>query len=71
MSIDSYCVYTNNVPAGAFRGFGVPQLVWAYESQMDIIAAKMGWDPLDFRRKQVLTEGKIHATGQKNDFGRS
>lgn len=65
VSIDSYCVYTNNVPAGAFRGFGVPQLVWAYESQMDIIAAKMGWDPLDFRRKQVLTEGKIHATGQK------
>jgi CO/xanthine dehydrogenase Mo-binding subunit len=63
--IDSYSVYTNNVPSGAFRGFGIPQLVWAYESQMDIIAAKMGWDPLDFRRKQVLTEGKIHATGQK------
>ncbi|RUQ31140.1 xanthine dehydrogenase family protein molybdopterin-binding subunit [Peribacillus cavernae] len=63
--IDSYNVYTNKAPAGAFRGFGVPQLVWAYESQMDIIAEKMGWDPLNFRRKQVLTEGKIHATGQK------
>ncbi|WP_199256786.1 xanthine dehydrogenase family protein molybdopterin-binding subunit [Alteribacillus sp. YIM 98480] len=62
--IDSYCVYTNNAPAGAFRGFGVPQLVWAYESQMDIIASKMGWDPLEFRKAQVLTEGKEHATGQ-------
>lgn len=65
VSIDSYSVYTNNVPAGAFRGFGVPQLVWAYESQADIIAHEMGWNPLDFRRKTVLTEGKIHATGQK------
>lgn len=62
--IDSYCVYTNNAPAGAFRGFGVPQLVWAYESQMDIIANKMGWDPLEFRKSLVLTEGKVHATGQ-------
>ncbi|RSK55301.1 xanthine dehydrogenase family protein molybdopterin-binding subunit [Bacillus canaveralius] len=65
VQIDSYCVYTNNTPAGAFRGFGVPQLVWAYESQMDIIAKKMGWDPLQFRQNQVLKEGSIHATGQK------
>ncbi|WCK52342.1 molybdopterin-dependent oxidoreductase [Aneurinibacillus sp. Ricciae_BoGa-3] len=65
VDIDSYQVYTNKAPAGAFRGFGIPQLVWAYESQMDIIAEKMGWDPLDFRRKQVLVEGSTHATGQK------
>jgi CO/xanthine dehydrogenase Mo-binding subunit len=64
IDIDSYAVYTNNVPAGAFRGFGVPQLVFAYESTMDIIADKMGWDPLEFRAKQILTEGKTHATGQ-------
>lgn len=64
VQIDSYCVYTNNAPAGAFRGFGIPQLVWAYESQMDIIADKMGWDPLEFRKSQVLLEGKEHATGQ-------
>jgi CO/xanthine dehydrogenase Mo-binding subunit len=44
VSIDSYCIYTNKPPAGAFRGFGVPPLVWAYESQMDMIARALG-DP--------------------------
>ena len=42
----AYTVYTNTVPAGAFRGMGTPQVVWAYESQMDIIAREMGWDPV-------------------------
>lgn len=65
VSIDSYCVYTNKPPAGALRGFGVPQLVWAYESQMDIIAHEMGWDPVEFRYRQVLREGDEQATGQK------
>ncbi|HET7004138.1 MAG TPA: molybdopterin cofactor-binding domain-containing protein, partial [Candidatus Binatia bacterium] len=43
--IDSYCVYTNKVPAGAFRGFGVPQVIWAYDSQTDMIARALGADP--------------------------
>src|SRR5438132_546224 len=40
--IDSYCVYTNHVPAGAFRGFGVPQVTWAYDLQGQIVAEELG-----------------------------
>ena len=61
--IDSYAVYTNLPPAGAFRGFGIPQLVWAYESQSDIIARTLGIDPVEFRRRNLLKEGRPHATG--------
>jgi CO/xanthine dehydrogenase Mo-binding subunit len=61
--IDSYCVYTNHVPAGAFRGFGVPQVIWAYDSQMDIIARSIGADPLEFRLQHALNEGETFATG--------
>lgn len=63
VSIDSYCVYTNKPPAGAFRGFGVPQLVWAHESQMDIIARALGIDPVEFRMRHALDEGEPFATG--------
>lgn len=63
VSIDSFCVYTNKPPAGAFRGFGVPQLVWAYESQMDMIARALGADPLEFRMRHALDEGEPFATG--------
>jgi len=61
--IDSYCVYTNKVPAGAFRGFGVPQVIWAYDSQTDIIARALGADPVDFRLNPALDEGERFATG--------
>lgn len=61
--IDSYAIYTNLPPAGAMRGFGVPQLVWAYESHTDMIAREMGIDALEFRRKNVLRDGREHATG--------
>jgi CO/xanthine dehydrogenase Mo-binding subunit len=63
VKIDSYCVYTNNVPAGAFRGFGVPQIVWAYESQMDVAAHALGMDPLALRLRHALEEGDRFATG--------
>ncbi len=63
VTIDSYCVYTNKPPAGAFRGFGISQLVWAYESQMDIIAKRLGMDPVRIRQINLLEEGDIHATG--------
>lgn len=63
VSIDSKCVYTNLPPAGAFRGFGIPQLAWAYESQADMIARALGIDPLDFRERNVLRNGREHATG--------
>ncbi|HEX3247705.1 MAG TPA: xanthine dehydrogenase family protein molybdopterin-binding subunit [Chloroflexota bacterium] len=61
--IDSYSVYTNKPPAGAFRGFGIMQVCWAYESQMDIIAREMGWDPVEFRLKNILRHGDVQATG--------
>lgn len=63
VSIDSYCVYTNKPPAGPFRGFGVPQVIWAYDSQMDIIARGLGEDPLEFRLRHALDEGEPFATG--------
>ena len=63
VSVDSRCVYTNLPPAGAFRGFGIPQLAWAYECQSDMIARELGIDPLEFRRRNTLRNGRPHATG--------
>jgi CO/xanthine dehydrogenase Mo-binding subunit len=63
VAIDSYEVYTNRPPAGALRGFGVPQLVWAYESHTDLIARELGLDPVEFRRRNLLREGRPQATG--------
>jgi CO/xanthine dehydrogenase Mo-binding subunit len=72
LKIDSYSVYTNKPPAGAFRGFGVSQSAWAVESQMDIIAAALKMDPLELRKKngynegdRFVTEEKLHAVGLK------
>jgi CO/xanthine dehydrogenase Mo-binding subunit len=72
LKIDSYSVYTNKPPAGAFRGFGVSQSAWAVESQMDIIAAALKIDPLELRKKngydegdRFVTEEKLHAVGLK------
>jgi CO/xanthine dehydrogenase Mo-binding subunit len=61
--IDSYALYTNLPAAGALRGFGIPQLVWAYESHTDIIARELKLDPLEFRRKNILRDGRPQATG--------
>src|SRR5437762_8105465 len=65
VSIDSYALYTNLPPAGALRGFGIPQLVWAYESHTDMIARELGIDPVEFRRRNLLREGRPQATGTK------
>ena len=61
--VDSYQIYTNRPPAGALRGFGAPQLAWAYESHTDIIARKLGIDPLKFRWQNLLRGGQEQATG--------
>ncbi|TMH42463.1 MAG: xanthine dehydrogenase family protein molybdopterin-binding subunit, partial [Betaproteobacteria bacterium] len=63
VAIDSYALYTNLPPAGALRGFGIPQLVWAYESHTDMIARELGIDPVEFRRRNLLREGRAQATG--------
>ncbi len=63
VSIDSYALYTNRPPAGALRGFGIPQLVWAYESHTDLIARELGVDPMAFRRQNILKNGRPQAVG--------
>ena len=63
VSIDSYALYTNLPPAGALRGFGIPQLVWAYESHTDMIARALKRDPLEFRKQNLLRDGRPQATG--------
>jgi CO/xanthine dehydrogenase Mo-binding subunit len=63
VSVDSYALYTNLPPAGALRGFGIPQLVWAYESHTDLIARALKLDPVEFRRRNILREGRPQATG--------
>ena len=62
-NLTTYCVYTNSPPTGPYRGFGVPQVCWAYESQMDDIARRLGIDPLDLRLKNLLHEGEVFVTG--------
>jgi CO/xanthine dehydrogenase Mo-binding subunit len=62
--IDSYALYTNVTPSGALRGFGVPQLAWAYESHTDMMARALKMDPVEFRRKNLMREGGQHTTGQ-------
>jgi len=64
VDINSYALYTNVTPAGALRGFGVPQLVWAYEGHTDMIARELGIDPVEFRRKNLMREGGQHTTTQ-------
>src|SRR5215831_15943267 len=63
VSIDSYALYTNTTPAGALRGFGLPQLAWAYESHTDMIARALKLDPVAFRRQNLLREGRPQASG--------
>ncbi|HWH76312.1 MAG TPA: molybdopterin cofactor-binding domain-containing protein, partial [Candidatus Binatus sp.] len=62
LKIDSYSVYTNKPPAGAFRGFGVSQSAWAVESQMDIIAAALKMDPVELRKQNGYNEGDNFVT---------
>jgi CO/xanthine dehydrogenase Mo-binding subunit len=64
VEIDSYALYTNVTPSGALRGFGVPQLVWAYEGHMDMMARALKLDPVEFRRKNLMREGGQHTTSQ-------
>jgi CO/xanthine dehydrogenase Mo-binding subunit len=63
--LDGYAVYTNKPVAGAFRGYGGPQTAWAYESQMDLIAQRLGIDPLEIRLRNVFRDGSTHPGGQR------
>ncbi|HML24377.1 MAG TPA: xanthine dehydrogenase family protein molybdopterin-binding subunit [Aggregatilinea sp.] len=63
VKVDSFGVYTNNIPTGAFRGFGGPQGAFAAENQMNKLAELLGMDPIELRLKNVLREGAIFCTG--------
>jgi putative selenate reductase molybdopterin-binding subunit len=55
--VDAWSVYTNTVPAGAFRGYGLSQSAFAVESAMDELARRLGIDPVEFRRRNVVRPG--------------
>ncbi|MEK6222829.1 MAG: xanthine dehydrogenase family protein molybdopterin-binding subunit, partial [Chloroflexota bacterium] len=57
VKVDSYAVYTNNIPGGAFRGFGGPQGAFAAEMQMNKLGEKLNLDPIEIRLKNVIKDG--------------
>lgn len=65
VKLEGFCVYTNNGVAGAFRGFGANQVTFAMETQMDMIAEKLGIDRLEIRKKNALRHGDIGPLGHK------
>ncbi|MDD2501963.1 MAG: xanthine dehydrogenase family protein molybdopterin-binding subunit [Geobacter sp.] len=63
--IEGWCVYTNNPVAGAMRAFGVCQATFVFESMMDLLAAKLGMDPLELRLKNALVRGDENCAGMR------
>lgn len=63
VKVDAYAVYTNNVPTGAFRGFGGPQGLYQAEMQVDKLAEKLGIDPVEFRMRNLIKEGDLLSVG--------
>ncbi|MFF3733660.1 xanthine dehydrogenase family protein molybdopterin-binding subunit [Streptomyces sp. NPDC002476] len=64
VDIEAVALYTNNPPCGAMRGFGAVQACFAYEAQMDKLAAGLGMDPVEFRRINAMEQGSVLPTGQ-------
>jgi CO/xanthine dehydrogenase Mo-binding subunit len=64
LELMSRLVYTNKEISGSYRGYGTTQVTWACESQMDIIAEKLGIDPLEIRLKNAYEEGDRYINGQ-------
>ncbi|MFE2543310.1 xanthine dehydrogenase subunit D [Actinacidiphila glaucinigra] len=67
VDIEALALYTNNPPCGAMRGFGAVQACFAYEAQMDKLAAALGMDPVEFRRLNAMSQGAVMPTGQVVD----
>ena len=65
VSVETYAVFTNNLPTSTMRGVGITQVTFALESQMDELARALGLDPLEFRRRNFLRSGDLMAAGQK------
>ena len=66
-SITSSAVFTNNVPASAFRGFGAMQVVLGYEAQLDLLAARLGLSRTEVRERNFLAKGDLLPTGERLD----
>jgi len=64
ITVDGYAVYTNNIPAGAFRGFGAPQAQFASEIMVTRLAQALDIDPIEMRRRNIYREGSIEPTQQ-------
>jgi nicotinate dehydrogenase large molybdopterin subunit len=64
LHVDAYAVYTTKTMTGAMRGFGAPQVCFAYESHMDDMAAELGIEPLEIRLMNAFNEGSASPTGQ-------
>ena len=62
ISVDGIAVYTNNIPSGAFRGFGAPQAQFAAEIMVTRLAEAIGMDPVAFRRRNLYREGDLEST---------
>ncbi|MFI0738983.1 xanthine dehydrogenase subunit D [Streptomyces sp. NPDC021100] len=67
VDVEALALYTNNPPCGAMRGFGAVQACFAYEAQMDRLAAELGLDPVAFRRRNAMSQGSVMPTGQAVD----
>jgi CO/xanthine dehydrogenase Mo-binding subunit len=63
--VETFCAYTNQVPCTQTRTPGSPQIVFAFESQMDIIARELGVDPIELRRRNILHDGDSSPMGEK------
>jgi CO/xanthine dehydrogenase Mo-binding subunit len=63
VKVDTYAVYTNNIPTGAFRGFGGPQGAFVAETQINRLAEKLNMDPVEIRRRNVLSEDALLSVG--------
>jgi xanthine dehydrogenase D subunit len=62
--LEGTAVYTNNPPCGAMRGFGAPQVCFAYEAQMDKLASTLSIDPVELRLLNAVSTGSVLPTGQ-------
>ncbi|MFH8982307.1 xanthine dehydrogenase subunit D [Streptomyces varsoviensis] len=67
VDIEALALYTNNPPCGAMRGFGAVQACFAYEAQMDRLAAELAMDPVELRRRNAMSQGTLMPTGQAVD----
>ncbi|MFF5156767.1 xanthine dehydrogenase family protein molybdopterin-binding subunit [Streptomyces sp. NPDC000348] len=67
VDIEAIALYTNNPPCGAMRGFGAVQACFAYEAQMDKLAARLGMDPVELRQLNAMEQGTLMPTGQPVD----